>query len=83
MRAKRVKINILKEKIANFCARNHIRPLSLFGSVVRDDFNPESDVDALVEFYPAHTPGLAFFAMRRELSKKQSLPVKIKEPKPK
>ena len=39
-----------KEKLADFCRRNRIRRLSLFGSVLRDDFRPESDVDVLVEF---------------------------------
>lgn len=62
------KINIPKDKIADFCRRNHIRRLAFFGSVLRDDFTPESDVDVLVEFEPGHTPGLAFFAMQRELS---------------
>jgi predicted nucleotidyltransferase len=61
-------IEIPNEKIAEFCRRHHIRKLSLFGSVVREDFGPESDVDVLVEFEPGHTPGLAFFAMQRELS---------------
>jgi predicted nucleotidyltransferase len=63
-----VKIRIPKQLITGFCRRNHIRKLSLFGSVLRDDFTPESDVDVLVEFEPGHTPGLAFFAMQRELS---------------
>lgn len=45
------------EKIAEFCRRHHIQRLSLFGSVVRDDFGPESDVDVLVEWHPDHTPG--------------------------
>jgi predicted nucleotidyltransferase len=40
-----------------FCRRQHIRRLSLFGSVLRDDFGPESSVDVLVEFEPGHTPG--------------------------
>jgi predicted nucleotidyltransferase len=61
-------IEIPKDKITEFCRRNHIRRLSLFGSVLRDDFGPESDVDVLVQFEPGHTPGLAFFAMQRELS---------------
>ena len=51
-----------------FCRRHHIRRLALFGSVLRDDFGPESDVDVLVEFEPGHVPGLAFFAMQDELS---------------
>ena len=61
-------ISIDREAIAEFCRRNRIRRLALFGSVLRDDFSPESDVDVLVEFEPGHTPGLAFFAMQRELS---------------
>jgi predicted nucleotidyltransferase len=62
------RIEIPRDKIAEFCRRNHIRRLAFFGSVLRDDFTPESDVDVLVEFEPGHTPGLAFFAMQRELS---------------
>ena len=54
--------------LAQFCRRNHIRKLALFGSVLRDDFRPDSDVDVLVEFEPGHVPGLAFFAMQQELS---------------
>ena len=42
--------------------------LSLFGSVIRDDFGPASDIDVLVEFAPGHTPGLAFFGMQDELT---------------
>ena len=61
-------IELDMEAIAAFCERNHIRKLSLFGSVLRDDFGPESDIDVLVEFEPGITPGLAFFAMRDELS---------------
>lgn len=46
------------EKIADFCQRHHIRKLSLFGSVLRDDFRPDSDVDVLVEFETGYVPGL-------------------------
>ncbi len=56
------------EKIREFCRRNHIRKLSFFGSVLRDDFGPDSDVDILVEFESGHVPGLRFFTMERELS---------------
>jgi uncharacterized protein len=62
-------ISIDKEKIADFCRNHHIRHLSLFGSVLRDDFGPESGVDVLVEFEPDHIPGLAFFSMEEELSR--------------
>lgn len=63
-----VKIDIPKEKIADFCRKHGIRKIAFFGSVLRDDFMPESDVDVLVEFEPGHTPGLALFTMQRELS---------------
>ena len=62
------RLNLLSPQIAQFCRDNHIRRLSLFGSVLRDDFCDESDVDILVEFEPGHIPGLSFFRMERELS---------------
>ena len=62
------RIDIPKEEISAFCQRNHIRRMALFGSVLRDDFTPESDVDVLVEFEPDQTPGLEFITMRDELS---------------
>lgn len=46
------RIDIPKEEIIAFCQRNHIRRMALFGSVLRDDFTPESDVDVLVDFEP-------------------------------
>ncbi len=61
-------ITVPKDQIAAFCRRRHIRRLSLFGSVLRDDFGSDSDIDVLVEFEPGHVPGLAFFAMEAELS---------------
>ncbi len=51
-------LSIPQDHIADFCRRHHIRKLSLFGSVLRDDFGPDSDVDVLVEFEPGHVPGL-------------------------
>jgi predicted nucleotidyltransferase len=65
---KRSRIAIDRERLAGFCRRNHIRRLALFGSVLRDDFRSDSDVDVLVEFEPGHVPGLRFFALERELS---------------
>jgi len=64
----KARIEIPKETLADFCRRNHIRRLAFFGSVLRDDFTPESDVDVLVEFEPGHVPGLAFISMQDELS---------------
>ncbi len=63
-----MRIDISKEAIADFCRRNHIRKLAFFGSVLRDDFGPDSDVDVLVEFEPGTRVGLRFFQMERELS---------------
>lgn len=55
---KRHGVNIPTEAIAAFCRRNHIQKLALFGSVLREDFRPDSDVDVLVEFEPGHTVGM-------------------------
>jgi len=58
-----------REHIAEFCRRHHIRNLSLFGSVLRDDFSADSDVDVLVEFEPMKEPGFfSLSAMQDELS---------------
>jgi uncharacterized protein len=64
----RIRIQIPKERITDFCRRHHIRKLAIFGSALRDDFGPDSDVDVLVEFEPGHVPGLAFFGIEQELS---------------
>ncbi len=61
-------LSIDRGAISAFCRRHHITRLALFGSALRDDFGPDSDVDVLVEFEPGRTPGLAFFAMQDELS---------------
>ena len=62
------RIDIPKQEIAAFCQRNGIKRLALFGSVLRDDFTAESDVDVIVEFEPGKTPGLKFITMQDELS---------------
>ena len=64
------KTNLLlpREKLAELCRQNHIRRLALFGSVLRDDFQPDSDVDVLVEFEPGTRIGLRFFELEQELS---------------
>ena len=61
-------IKVPKDRIADFCRRHHIQRLAFFGSVLREDFGPNSDVDVLVEFEPGNVPGLAFFSMENELS---------------
>ena len=62
-------ISIDHKKITRFCQRHHIRKLALFGSVLRDDFRPDSDVDVLIEIEPGHPVGLIRLAgIERELS---------------
>jgi predicted nucleotidyltransferase len=66
---RRAHVDIPKDRIADFCRRHHIRKLSLFGSVLRSDFRPDSDVDVLVEFEEGKAPGLIRLAgMELELS---------------
>ncbi len=69
------RIAVPRERVADFCRRHHVRRLALFGSVLRDDFGPDSDVDVLVEFQPGHVPGLAFFAMQDELAEILGRPI--------
>ena len=66
--------------LAAYCRRWHIHKLSVFGSAVRPDFGPDSDLDILVEFETGHSPGLAFFAMQRELAELLGRPVALNTP---
>ena len=61
-------VEIPHDLIAAFCRTNGIRRLALFGSILRDDFRPDSDVDVLVEFQPGVRVGFAFIRMQNELS---------------
>lgn len=62
-------IEIPRDQIADFCRRHRVRKLALFGSVLRDDFSPSSDIDVLVEFEPGTRMGLRFFTLQEELSR--------------
>ena len=63
------RIDVPRHQLAEFCRRHQIQTLSLFGSVLREDFRPDSDVDVLVEFEDGHTPGLLGIArIERKLS---------------
>jgi predicted nucleotidyltransferase len=69
MEAKKHRILIPTEEIDSFCRRNNIKKLSLFGSVLRDDFSPSSNVDVLVEFKPEQRVGFFRLAeMEMELT---------------
>jgi predicted nucleotidyltransferase len=63
------KVSVDQERLAQFCRQNGVRRLAVFGSALRDDFGPDSDVDVLIEFEPGRTPGLRFFGMQEELSR--------------
>jgi len=63
-------LKIPRKEIADFCKKNQIRKLALFGSSLRDDFRPDSDVDILVEFEPgAHIGLITLAGLELELSK--------------
>ena len=65
---RRAQILVPSEEIAELCQQYHIRWLALFGSVLRDDFRPDSDIDILIEFEPGYTPGFAFINIQDQLS---------------
>lgn len=75
------RIPVPHEAIARFCRERGIRRLAFFGSVIRDDFTPESDVDVLVEFEPGRVPGLfAFVGYQADLSKLLGREVDLRTP---
>ena len=77
----RCRITIPEEAIAEFCRAHGIRRLSFFGSVLRDDFGPDSDVDVLVEFEAGRTPGLlGMSAMEIELGQILGRKVDLRTP---
>jgi predicted nucleotidyltransferase len=70
--------NYSQKEIEEFCRRHHVKSLAFFGSVLRDDFGPTSDVDVLVEFEPDAAVGfMALSRMRRELSGMFGRPVDL------
>jgi len=75
------RIFVPQDIISFFCKRHHIRKLSLFGSVLRDDFRPDSDVDVLVEFKPGSVPGFEIVNLEKELSEILGRKVDLRTPK--
>ena len=74
-------VNFPEKQIADFCARHSVKRLSIFGSILRDDFRPDSDVDILVEFADGKTPGMfGFGAMILELSEMTDRNVDLRTP---
>ncbi len=73
-----LRIEVDREELAEFCRRNHIRELAFFGSVLRDDFRPDSDVDVLVEYDPeAHVGLFDMIGMEAELAGMLGRPVDL------
>jgi uncharacterized protein len=68
MTTTKLPFQIPNDELNAFCKENHIQKLSLFGSVLRQDFQQNSDVDVLVEFEPGHVPGYKFIGIEKELS---------------
>ena len=74
------RFNVPKDLLAEYCRRHHIKKLALFGSVLRNDFHPDSDVDVLVEFEPGRVPGFAIIDMESELSNMVGRKVDLRTP---
>jgi len=74
-------VHFPEDQLADFCRRHGVKKLSVFGSILRDDFSPRSDVDMLVEFEPGRTPGIiGFGGMILELSRMIGRPVDLRTP---
>ncbi len=72
---------ISRKELDSFCRRNHITKMALFGSAIRDDLTPNSDIDILVEFHQNHIPGLMDLAgMEIELSEMIGRKVDLRTP---
>jgi len=81
MKRNKLTINMPDRDIATFCRRHHMCSLALFGSALRDDFGPDSDVDVLVQFLPGQEPGLLGLSrMQRELSRIVGRQVDLRTP---
>jgi predicted nucleotidyltransferase len=65
------------DALAAICRRHAVSRLSAFGSVLRDDFRAESDIDLLVEFEAGRTPGFGFFSLQEELTRLFGRPVDL------
>jgi len=74
-------VSIEPERLEAFCRRHHVRRLALFGSVLREDFGPDSDIDVLVEFEPGRTPDLfTMVRMQDELGQMLGREVDLRTP---
>ncbi len=75
-----VHIKVSERALTEFCRRHHVKKLAFFGSVLRDDFDEESDIDILVEFEHGYVPGFDMVALGNELSQLISRKVDLRTP---
>lgn len=75
-----INLSLLQDQIAAFCRKNHIHRMMVFGSILRDDFGPDSDIDVLVEFDPDHIPGWEIVSIADELADLLGRPVDFATP---
>ena len=75
------RFGISQERLAEFCQKHHIKKLALFGSVLRDDFRADSDIDVLVEFETGHVPGFGIVDIEDELSRFVGRKVDLRTPR--
>ncbi len=69
-----------QNRVSEVCRKHHIRRLAVFGSVMRDDFAPSSDIDVLAEFESGHVPGLKFFTIEEQLGRVMGRKVDLNTP---
>ena len=72
-----LRLAISADDVARFCERWHISEMSIFGSALRSDFGPDSDIDVLIEFENGKVPGLAFVSMAEEIEQMFGRPVDL------
>lgn len=69
------RIHVDEDEVAAFCQRHHIDKLALFGSVLREDYTADSDVDVLIDFEEGHVPGFfRLMEIRQELTELLGVP---------
>ena len=74
------RFRVSENRLAEFCRKHYIKKLALFGSVLREDFRQDSDIDVLVEFEPGHVPGFGIIDMENELSQLVGHKVDLRTP---
>ena len=80
LKSQTLPIEINEAELRSLCQQYHIQKLALFGSVLRDDFRPDSDIDVLVEFELGHVPGFEFIDIQDRLAEIIGRPIDLNTP---